>query len=87
MHCPVTELAKQLISRESVSPDDKGCQALMAERLIAAGFTVEHMPFDDTQNFWHAGAAAAQRWPLPVTPMWFPRVTSATGAPRRLNRH
>lgn len=37
MHCPVTELAKQLISRESVSPDDKGCQTLMAERLIAAG--------------------------------------------------
>ncbi len=52
MHCPVTELAKQLISRESVSPDDKGCQALMAERLTAAGFTVEHMPFGDTQNFW-----------------------------------
>ena len=24
----------------------------MAERLIAAGFTVEHMPFGDTQNFW-----------------------------------
>ena len=52
MHCPVTELAKQLISRESVSPDDKGCQTLMAERLTAAGFTVEHMPFGDTQNFW-----------------------------------
>lgn len=52
MHCPVTDLAKQLISRESVSPDDRGCQALMTERLIAAGFTVEPMPFGDTQNFW-----------------------------------
>ena len=52
MHCPVTDLAKQLISRESVSPDGNGCQALMTERLIAAGFTVEPMPFGDTQNFW-----------------------------------
>ncbi|WP_413482337.1 succinyl-diaminopimelate desuccinylase [Morganella psychrotolerans] len=56
MHCPVIELAKQLISRASVSPDDNGCQVLMTERLAAIGFTVEQMPSGDTQNFWaHRG--------------------------------
>lgn len=87
MHCPVTELAKQLISQESVSPDDKGCQALMAERLIAAGFTVEHMPFGDTLNFWAyqggSGTTLAFAGHTDVVPL----ATSATGAPRRLNRH
>lgn len=52
MSCPVIELAQQLIKRPSLSPNDKGCQALMIERLTAIGFTVEAMDFGDTQNFW-----------------------------------
>ena len=32
------ELAKQLISIPSVTPDDLGCQQLIAERLSAIGF-------------------------------------------------
>lgn len=52
MSCPVIELTQQLIRRPSLSPDDAGCQALMIERLRAIGFTVEHMDFGDTQNFW-----------------------------------
>ena len=31
MSCPVIELAQQLISRPSVSPDDQGCQQLIIE--------------------------------------------------------
>lgn len=46
------ELAKDLISRDSVTPDDKGCQELLAQRLSALGFKIEHMRFDDTDNLW-----------------------------------
>lgn len=45
-------LAKELISRASVTPDDEGCQALMAEHLAAAGFTNESMRFEDVDNLW-----------------------------------
>jgi succinyl-diaminopimelate desuccinylase len=34
-------LAEQLISRPSVTPDDAGCQAILAERLAALGFKCE----------------------------------------------
>lgn len=46
------ELAKTLISRESVSPNDDGCQALMADWLEPLGFNVESLPFGDVANFW-----------------------------------
>ena len=52
MFCPVIELTQQLIRRPSLSPDDAGCQALLIERLEAAGFHIETMNFGDTQNFW-----------------------------------
>ena len=52
MSCPVIELTQQLIRRPSLSPDDAGCQALLTERLRAAGFTIEAMDFGDTQNVW-----------------------------------
>lgn len=45
-------LAMDLISRQSVTPDDAQCQALMAERLKAIGFHLEHLRFDDVDNFW-----------------------------------
>ena len=38
-------LLEQLIARASVTPDDAGCQALIAQRLQAAGFACEHLPF------------------------------------------
>ena len=34
-------LAEQLISRSSVTPDDAGCQAIIAARLLALGFDCE----------------------------------------------
>lgn len=56
MDCSVIQLAKALISRPSISPDDQGCQALLIERLQKIGFTIEPMPFGNTLNFWaHRG--------------------------------
>ncbi len=46
------DLTKELIRRKSVTPDDAGCQALLAARLEAAGFVVEHMRFGEVDNFW-----------------------------------
>ena len=40
-----TLLLEQLIARASVTPDDAGCQALVAARLAAAGFVCEDLPF------------------------------------------
>ncbi|GDY27840.1 succinyl-diaminopimelate desuccinylase [Agarivorans sp. Toyoura001] len=49
---PVLHLAKDLISRPSVTPEDCDCQKLMADRLSPAGFNIEEMVFEDTTNMW-----------------------------------
>ncbi|KYN88180.1 succinyl-diaminopimelate desuccinylase [Vibrio cidicii] len=49
---PVLALTKDLISRQSVTPEDAGCQDMMIERLQALGFEIERMVFEDTTNFW-----------------------------------
>lgn len=49
---PVLELAQALIRRESNTPEDAGCQALIAQRLEPLGFKIEMMPFGDVQNLW-----------------------------------
>jgi succinyl-diaminopimelate desuccinylase len=46
------DLTKDLISRPSVTPEDFGCQQLLADRLAAIGFTIEHLRFGDTDNIW-----------------------------------
>ena len=46
------ELAKELIRRRSVTPDDAGSQELIAARLIKIGFALEPMPFGSTRNLW-----------------------------------
>jgi succinyl-diaminopimelate desuccinylase len=46
------ELAKALISRASVTPEDKGCQSMMIEHLEKIGFTVHLLPFGGVENFW-----------------------------------
>ncbi len=49
-------LTKELISRPSVTPDDKGCQLLLADQLTPLGFNAEYMPFgegdDKVDNLW-----------------------------------
>jgi succinyl-diaminopimelate desuccinylase len=52
-------LTEELIGRESVSPTDGGCQALMIERLEALGFTVENLRFGPVDNFWAKRGAGA----------------------------
>ena len=49
---PTLELAKELISRQSITPSDEGCQELIAKRLEAIHFKIEHMPFGDVKNLW-----------------------------------
>ena len=49
---PVISLAKDLISRQSVTPEDAGCQDVMIARLEQLGFTIETMVFEDTTNLW-----------------------------------
>ena len=49
---PTLELTRQLISRPSVTPDDEGCQQLIAERLQGLGFEVSHLRFGDVDNLW-----------------------------------
>jgi succinyl-diaminopimelate desuccinylase len=46
------ELAKDLISRQSNTPLDAGCQELMISRLAPLGFKIERMRFDDVDNFY-----------------------------------
>jgi len=46
------DLTCNLISKKSVSPEDMGCQALLAERLEKMGFSIEKMPFGQVSNFW-----------------------------------
>lgn len=46
------ELLKDLIARASVTPDDAGCQDVLAERLTPLGFSAERLDFADTQNIW-----------------------------------
>ena len=63
-------LAEQLISRRSVTPDDGGCQALLAERLAPLGFECQTLVF---------GPAEAQ-----VTNLWALRRGSAGDAGKLL---
>ncbi|WP_166207959.1 succinyl-diaminopimelate desuccinylase [Cognatiluteimonas telluris] len=48
----VLDLACELIGKPSITPDDAGCQALIAARLQAAGFACESMPHGAVDNLW-----------------------------------
>ncbi|HUF19326.1 MAG TPA: succinyl-diaminopimelate desuccinylase [Burkholderiales bacterium] len=53
------ELARELISHPSVTPNDAGCQALIAGRLAPLGFVAEHMRFGEVDNLWLRRGTAA----------------------------
>ena len=55
---PVLELACELMRRRSVTPDDAGCQALIAERLRHAGFRATAMRHGEVDNLWLEHGAA-----------------------------
>ncbi|MDH4216421.1 MAG: succinyl-diaminopimelate desuccinylase [Gallionella sp.] len=46
------QLAKTLIARRSLTPDDAGCQEILIGRLQQLGFKIERMRCGDVDNFW-----------------------------------
>ena len=46
------ELTKELISRKSLTPEDGGCQQLIAERLAPLDFRAEFLRCNDVDNLW-----------------------------------
>lgn len=55
------KLAIDLISRESITPNDGGCQDVLIEELTRMGFTIEKLPSGKVKNFW---ARRGQQGPL-----------------------
>ena len=55
----VLDLTCDLISRPSVTPDDAGCQMLLAGRLQRAGFACEHLRFGAVENLWATHGSGA----------------------------
>jgi succinyl-diaminopimelate desuccinylase len=53
----ILDLTIDLVRRPSITPDDQGCQRLIAERLARAGFAIEHLRYGDVDNLWatHGG--------------------------------
>ncbi len=61
MSSATLELARELISRASVTPNDGGCQEVLRQRLVRLGFTAEPMRHGDVENLW---ARRGNRAPL-----------------------
>jgi succinyl-diaminopimelate desuccinylase len=55
----VLDLAMALIARASITPDDAGCQPLIAERLQRAGFACESLRSGQVDNLWATHGAGA----------------------------
>lgn len=47
---PVIALTQALIARASISPDDQGCQEILASRLQRLGFHIEYFPAGEGKN-------------------------------------
>ncbi|MEP7154986.1 MAG: succinyl-diaminopimelate desuccinylase [Betaproteobacteria bacterium] len=45
-------LARELISRRSLTPDDAGCQAIIIDRLQAVGFDIDEINAEGVSNLW-----------------------------------
>ena len=56
---PTLALACELIRRPSVTPNDEGCQQLLAQRLAALGFSIEHLRFGEVDNLWARRGSAS----------------------------
>ncbi len=46
------DLTLDLLRRQSLTPEDDGCQQMLAERLTALGFKCEHLRFGKVDNLW-----------------------------------
>ncbi|MEN9470754.1 MAG: succinyl-diaminopimelate desuccinylase [Pseudomonadota bacterium] len=45
-------LVQQLIACPSVTPRDEACQTILCQHLKRLGFAIEHLPFEEVNNFW-----------------------------------
>ena len=52
MTSPSLQLAIDLLSIDSVTPHDKGCQDLLCQRLAKLGFECETLQFGEVTNLW-----------------------------------
>ena len=52
-------LARELIARRSVTPEDGGCQAVLAGRLEPLGFRLEPLVSNGVTNLWARRGTAA----------------------------
>ncbi|RTL55467.1 MAG: succinyl-diaminopimelate desuccinylase [Rhodocyclaceae bacterium] len=52
MSSPTLSLAQALIALPSVTPEDKGCLELIAQRLEPLGFVIERLDAKGTSNLW-----------------------------------
>ena len=59
MNSATQDLAIELLSIDSVTPDDKGCQQLLCERLSKIGFSCETLQFGEVTNLWARRGAEA----------------------------
>lgn len=58
-NCPTLELARTLIARPSVTPEDAGCLQLLGDRLAPLGFALERIDLGGTSNLWARRGKAA----------------------------
>lgn len=49
---PTVALARELIARVSITPDDAGCQPLIVEQLQALDFCFEYLNLNGVSNLW-----------------------------------
>jgi succinyl-diaminopimelate desuccinylase len=56
---PTLALTRELVARPSVTPDDAGCQALIAARLAPLGFRIETFASNGVTNLWARRGSAA----------------------------
>ena len=56
---PTLDLAKALIARRSITPDDAACQALLQQHLQDLGFDCETLQYGDVTNTWARRGSAS----------------------------
>ena len=78
MSDPTFELARQIIARPSVTPDDAGCMDIFVERLIPLGFSIEFINRNGVTNLWARRGTVKPLFPMFIT-FWFGDPVSALG--------
>ncbi len=77
----VVELAKALVSRPSLTPNDAGCMEFIVEQLQALGFVPEYLPFGEVKNLWALRGEPDQPvFFFLVTPTLFPQALKVPGS-------